>query len=364
MSVLPRIDFSSRVIQRDQMVSELGNPVNYLNPFDVSSVDMTSTYLSDVFLTKDEAGQGRAYKLRRTMTDDDLFLDYSDRDNRYRFGMDEIRRNTPNAPGIYLGMRGVFEDAKGRIVLDQSRTDLTGALDVVVAMNRLPSHANLNVAIKSGFDVESHIENLAKAIADMHQRSETLGNKQIRSMVSNFTKYQLENARQTDGYIKQTLPGYRHSLEEVFERVLKDVEVQLMQRCEMGKFRQCHGDLWSMNVWYHGGKFLFLDANEYNNGMSQSDVLSDIAFLGIDLMSFDKMDAANRLFEHYMLQTNDRAEQKLYDAFLGLSWLFIVKVYFKFYQQSLNTNDEPNQRCFNEGQTALRRIEDRLSRYF
>lgn len=358
-----RVHFLPTAIPHAQIVDGLKSPGSFRNPGPVQSVEMAGSFLSDVYLTWDDEtkSEGHAYKLRHDMTDEDLFLDYSDRTKRLEYGLDEIRRNSRNAPGVYLGMRGVFQDpADGRIFIDRSRTDLDGALDAVLAMRRLPKDANLNVKIKAGFDVDPHIDQLAKAIADMHGRADVIGQTQTPEMVDSFIQHQLATARQADAYIRRVLPEYRSSMEEVFTRALQDIKPQLLARCAAGKFRECHGDLWSMNVWQHGGEFLLIDANEYNPGITENDILWDVAFLGIDFMSFDKNDTANRLFDAYMRQTDDHADAKLYDVFLGLSWLFIVKVYFKFFERSGNTDAH----CYKEGFNSLMKLENRLARYF
>lgn len=353
--------FATTEIPHAEIVKQLGSPDAY-SPDQPMTVEQAGSYLSDVFLTWDDQDKtsGNAYKLRKPMVDEDLYLDYRKLEDRFQFGHDEIRMNIPNAP-IYLGIRGVFEK-NGRVYIERKNPNLDGAIDTVVAMIRMPKEDHMMSAMKAGqFDLEGKNEALAKAIADMHQRAPIIGQGRPNQAIEQWIAHNLSTARQVDGFIQKTLPGYRYSMEEVFSRALHGISATLQKRCSAGKFRECHGDLWSNNVWYHGGQFLLVDRNEYNSGLTNNDVLYDVAFLGADYMiSFNKNDTADRLFEHYVNHAGDHIDRKTYNVFLALSMLFFVKVYFKFYKM----DPVKNEIRLTLGTKALQALENLLPEQF
>jgi aminoglycoside phosphotransferase family enzyme/predicted kinase len=87
----------------------------------------------------------------------------------------------------------------------------------------------------------------------------------------------------------------------------------LEQRRAAGFARHCHGDLHLGNILLQDGQPVLFDCIEFNDLLSEIDVLYDVAFLFMDLWRRGRREAANRAFNAYL----DEAARCFPDALWG-----------------------------------------------
>jgi aminoglycoside phosphotransferase family enzyme len=81
-------------------------------------------------------------------------------------------------------------------------------------------------------------------------------------------------------------------------------------RAEIGRVRDCHGDIHSGNIFVADRIYIF-DAIEFNERFRYSDVASDIAFLAMDLDFKGRTDLSNFFVERYIKYSGDRELTKI-----------------------------------------------------
>jgi predicted kinase len=101
----------------------------------------------------------------------------------------------------------------------------------------------------------------------------------------------------------------------------------LMQlRKQQGYVRECHGDLHLSNMTLINGKVTLFDCIEFNPKLRWIDVISEVAFLVIDLLHFGYDCYAYRLLNHYLQRTGDYFGLALLRYYLVYRALVCAKV--------------------------------------
>ena len=107
-------------------------------PVSVDSVEVRQTHISEVFL-----GDNVVYKVKKPVKLP--FLDFSTVELRHHFCEEEVRINSPWAPGIYLGVVPVTYNSDGY------RFEGDGPVaDWAVKMQRLPESVTLRSRLNRG----------------------------------------------------------------------------------------------------------------------------------------------------------------------------------------------------------------------
>ena len=81
----------------------------------------------------------------------------------------------------------------------------------------------------------------------------------------------------------------------------------LLGRKNSGMIRECHGDLHLGNICIFRGKITPFDCIEFNPNFRWIDVINEVAFLVMDLMSLGRQDFATRFLNEYLTFTGDYA---------------------------------------------------------
>jgi predicted kinase len=90
---------------------------------------------------------------------------------------------------------------------------------------------------------------------------------------------------------------------------------RLRERKEGGFIRECHGDMHLHNMARFKGELILFDAIEFNPYLSHIDVISDLAFLLMDLEYRGLPHYSNRLLNAYLEQTGDYEGVPLLDLY-------------------------------------------------
>lgn len=263
------------------VVAFLSDPLQQGGP-----VDLVETHSAWVFL----AGE-RAYKLKRAVKYD--FLDFSDVAHRRQACLDEVRLNARTAPDIYLRAAPIVRDEAGRLgiggegdavdwVVVMRRFDQSGLLDRLAATESLPISLMRELA-----DEVAHLHDVAGVRTD-HGGFDGMSWVVERNAVV-FGEYAEVLPPETAARVSQ---GSRDQLIRLRSR--------LDRRRESGHVRECHGDLHLRNIVLVDGRPVLFDCIEFNDRISCTDVLYDLAFLVMDLLRVGLRSHASALLNRYL----------------------------------------------------------------
>jgi uncharacterized protein len=268
-----------------------------------AAVERIDTHSAIVFL----AGF-RAWKLKRAVRFD--YLDFSTADRRKQMCEAEVRLNRRTAPGLYRGVVPIARAESGSLALGGQGV----AIDWVVEMARFDQAFLLDrLAARGQLDV-AMMPHLAKAIADFHRNAEPRhdhgGAAGMRWVVDGNAAAFAEHNDVLD-------PS---ACEQLTTRARAEIDRRatlLDSRLEAGLVRQCHGDLHLRNIVWLDGRPTIFDAVEFNDEISCTDVLYDLAFLVMDLWRRDLRRHANVVLNGYLFHTGDLDGLPLMPLFLS-----------------------------------------------
>lgn len=289
---------SADTIQPITLVKGLLRPELYTPA--VKECRLVETHISWVIL----AGPF-VYKIKKSL---DLgFLDFSSLEKRNFYCREELRLNKRLAPDIYLSVvpiTGSYEcpewAGEGEVV------------DYAVKMRAFPQESQLDRALAGGELHSSQMDILAGHVADFHQQIEVAEKESVYGEPEQVHYPVEENFEQINEFL--TTGKYAESL-ETLERWSQGSYQKLCpffrQRKMDGFVRECHGDLHLGNIaWLDSGPLLF-DCIEFSPGLRWIDVISDVAFLVMDLQDRKRPDLGMRFLNSYLEYTGDYGAMRL-----------------------------------------------------
>lgn len=283
----------------------LTNPATYPHP--VSKIGIIETHISWAVLTGEAV-----YKLKKPV---DLgFANFTTLELRKAACDDELRLNRRTAPTLYERVVPLTHDAKG------PRFDGQGdILDYAVRMRQFDQDDLLLNRIKKSGLSESVIDQLGIEIANLHRSaaiaplSKSFGDP---GLVISTVNVCLDVLKKTPSIgtiasslskLSQWVASEGHHLHRFFSN-----------RKEQGWVRECHGDLHLRNLVFFENKPTLFDCIEFNEELRWIDVISDIAFLVMDLQDHGAPALSWRVLNVWLEQMGD---------FWGLSALHFYLVY-------------------------------------
>ena len=258
------------------------------------------THIAAVFL----AGE-RAYKLKKAV---DLgFLDFSTREKRRWAVRRELDFNRRTAPDIYLEVTEVVRRPDGQLAMGEPGEPL----ESVLVMRRFDPEAVLSNApdrVQGDF-----AEALGRQIADLHALAV------VRPGGAGAVAYVIDSNAQHLRRLAPVLGAERvEALLAATDAEFERRRALLDARGAAGQLRRCHADLHLGNILEEDGRAILFDCIEFNDTLSEIDVLYDIAFLLMDLCFRGQPGGANRVLNGYL----DEAARSFGEAVLeGLAVL-------------------------------------------
>lgn len=262
-------------------------------------VRLVQTHISYVFILPDVV-----YKIKKPV---DLgFLDFTTIEKRRFFCEEEARLNSRLAPEIYLGVVPItFRNGRAQV------NGAGAAVDYAVKMKRVADDCLLVNAVKDGAVTPEAIRRIAAVIAAFHRDAKT--DERIAAfgdagMIAYNTD---ENFKQTAGFVGSIIS--RAEYERIKTYTLGFIEANaatFAKRVGNGFIRDCHGDIHSEHVSI-SGKIEIIDCIEFNERFRFSDVVSDAAFLSMDLDYLGRHDLAVIFDAAYLDATGDAEGRRL-----------------------------------------------------
>ncbi|MEB3361251.1 MAG: AAA family ATPase [Synechococcaceae cyanobacterium] len=273
------------------LIAAMLQPTAYDHP--VQSVELIETHISWILLTGEYA-----YKLRKPVNLG--FVDFSTPERRRWFSLEELRLNRRLAPELYLDVRSIHGP------LPNAHLGGTGdVIDTVVMMRQFPQAQLLPAVLERGELRAEHLEQLAQDLARFHAAAAVATTESGFGSASAVTAPALENLKVLDQHVPERLePGTLTAwtwaeaarLAEHFE-----------QRLLRGAVREGHGDLHLGNMLLGEGRIRVFDCLEFSPALRWIDVMSDLAFLAMDLRQRGRRDLAGVVLDRWLEATGDYA---------------------------------------------------------
>jgi aminoglycoside phosphotransferase family enzyme/predicted kinase len=259
-------------------------------------VEVIETHISWVLLTG-----AVAYKIKKAV---DLgFLDFTTLARRRHLCEQELRLNRRLAPAIYLDVVAIAGTIEHPVPGGSGPP-----LEYAVTMREFPQDALASHVLARGELTPAHVDALAADVAAFHSRIASA------SAGSEF-------GRPDDilGIALSNLEATRAATDDPAERALLDAlrdwtqrehaacALLLAQRREQGFIRECHGDLHLGNMVLIDDRLTVFDCIEFNDGLRWIDVMSEAAFVVMDLWDRGAPALAHRFLNDYLEITGDYA---------------------------------------------------------
>jgi aminoglycoside phosphotransferase family enzyme/predicted kinase len=253
----------------------------------VDEVRLAETHISWVFLT------GRyAFKVKKPVKLP--FVDFSTLKLRKRFCDEELRVNRRFAPELYRRVVPIGGTPRA------PRLGRTPAFEYAVQMLEFPSDARLDRSLAANRVPQAAFGELGARLAELHA-----GLPRLRSVaVDEIGATALRNVDELEA-VAGADPQALASLRAWTRHQITRLRPLFARRAAAGAYRECHGDLHLQNLVWRDDKIVAFDALEFDRKLRDIDVISEIAFLAMDLHAHDRADLAYEVLSRYLEVSGD-----------------------------------------------------------
>jgi uncharacterized protein len=290
----------------ERLLNALRNPAVFDHP--VRSIQVIETHISWVLLTGEYA-----YKIKKPV--DLKFLDFSTLGKRRFFCHEELRLNRRLAPQLYLEVVAITGSPEHPRLGGKGRP-----IEYAVKMKQFRSDALLAQLVDQNRLMPEQIDRLAETIASFHSRIDIATADDDYGLPRKTQATVENNFRTVVSLVQELNPGRaitpvekaRHWCRSEFARCRETMQ----QRKIDGFIRDCHGDLHLDNIALLDGRPTPFDCIEFNEAFRWIDVISEIAFVVMDLEAKRHRSLAWRLLNRYLEITGDYAGLRLLRYYL------------------------------------------------
>jgi aminoglycoside phosphotransferase family enzyme/predicted kinase len=261
-----------------------------------AAIRLVETHCAWVLLTGEFA-----YKIKKPVNFG--FLDFSTLQKRRFYCAEEIRLNRRFAPQIYLDVVAIGG------TLQHPRVAAAGpALEYAVRMRQFADGGLLSQLAEQRRLESAHIDQLVAVIGRFHQSAEQAPRDSVYGAADHIHHWVRENFEHirpalSDAQDIEQLERLRQWSEQERERL----DALLQRRKQDGFIRECHGDLHLGNITLIDAEVTPFDCIEFNPELRWIDVLSEVAFLIMDLDDRGYRAFAHRFLNGYLQVTGDYA---------------------------------------------------------
>jgi aminoglycoside phosphotransferase family enzyme/predicted kinase len=285
------------------LIHRLLRPEAYPHPVD--RLDLLETHISWVILTGPFA-----YKLKKPV--DFGFVNFTTLDLRERFCHEELRLNRRTAADLYLDVQPVFGPVDAASFVGEGEP-----IEFAVRMRQFPQDALLpNVLARRELRPE-HLDQFAVELARFQRDAAVADESQpfgkpdaVRAPIAgNFAVLdQLTDQADVVARLRDWSAAEFAKLSDTFAA-----------RKQAGRVREGHGDLHLGNMVLLHDAVQAFDCLEFNDGLRWIDVVSEIAFLVMDLQERGRADLAFCVLNRWLEQTGD------YAGLVTWRWYFVYR---------------------------------------
>jgi aminoglycoside phosphotransferase family enzyme len=277
------------------------NPEAY--PHKPQKIELVQTQMSFIFLTGEYV-----YKIKKPVNLG--YLDYTTLEKRHFFCHQELELNRRLCPDVYLAVVPIIEE-RGRLRIEERGK----AIEYAVKMKQLPQDRMMDVLLPRSQVTLEMVANVAEKLADFHKKAET--SQEIAAFGSlGIIRYNCdENFAQTEKYIGITIPKAEYErLKGYTDNFITNNAGLFEKRVREGRIRDCHGDLHAAHICFTDDICIY-DCIEFNDRFRYCDVVSEIAFLAMDLDRYQQASLSRHLVNTYVRLSRDEELRKLLDFY-------------------------------------------------
>lgn len=266
---------------REELRRETGQPVALIE-----------THISWVLLT-----QTLVFKLKKPVRLP--FLDFGSVEARKHFCEEELRLNRRFAPALYIDVAPVCGTC------ESPRIGGAGTpIDHVVRMRRFPDSSLLRDLLVTHRLRPEWLDGFAQRLAVLHgaakRATPASGFGSPERVVRAATDVLAALQAQSDDSHLAALGTWIREQGQVLRRTW-------IARQQSGAVRECHGDLHTANVALVDGDLTPFDCIEFDPALRWIDIMSDVAFLTMDLKAHGHGDLAFRFLDAWLQHSGDYA---------------------------------------------------------
>jgi hypothetical protein len=242
---------------------------------------------------------GQAYKFKKALKT--AFLDQTCLAGRWHACQEELRLNRRLAPHLYLAVVPVAGTPEAPVLGGEGP-----AIDVAVLMRAFDQEGLWDALAQRGALQAAHIDALVAQLLPFHDAAAMAG-----------PQAGLASPEQVRAPVLAALAGLEQlGLGEADRARLQQLRAWeaaafgplaplLARRLAQGRVRECHGDLHLGNVTQIEGHTTVFDGIEFSDALRWIDVLSDLAFMAMDLHAHGLPALAHRLVNAYLEASGD-----------------------------------------------------------
>ena len=279
-------------------------------PHPVAHLELRQTHISWIVLTG-----SFAYKIKKPVHYD--FIDAATLERRHHLCDEELRLNRRFAPDLYVDVVP--------IVREDGRLRVGGAgvpVEYAVRMHEFDPSQQLATRLAQLGVAPDDMRGLAARLADAHLRAAVAPSCGPCGTVDAVRQPMLGNFRLLRAHLGDA--GRLRKLERLArwtDDSLTRLAPLINSRLQSGMVRECHGDLHARNIVRWQQQWMPFDCLEFDPMLRWIDVISDVAFLFMDLTSRGRADLACEFISRYLEETGDYEGLRLlplYAAYLAL----------------------------------------------
>jgi len=292
-----------------QLISSLQNPLLYGHP--VSEIEIIETHISWVILTG-----AYAYKIKKPL---DLgFLDFSTLAKRKYFCQRELELNKRLAPDYYLNVISVSGSYESPCLNDEGNgNESRDVIEYMLKMVQFPQENQLDRELAAGNLGVYSMYLVAEKIADFHDKINVAHDRQSFGDLSHVHQPVLNCYAQILTQIKDTSDILRvKKLQDWSSSTFSVLTNTFIARKEQGFVRECHGDLHLRNIAIVESRVIAFDCIEFSDDLRWNDLMSEVAFLVMDLDDHQQPVLANAFLNRYLELTGDYAGLAVFRYYL------------------------------------------------
>ncbi|MEA3361275.1 MAG: gluconokinase [Thermodesulfobacteriota bacterium] len=268
------------------ILKDLSNPTCL--PDKTESVSVVQTHISFVFIADEFV-----YKVKKPVNLG--FLDFSTLKKREYYCQQEIILNRRLSKDVYIDVLPITYE-KGNYTMGRGQGRV---VEYAVKMRRLPDEMLMKSVFLKGKLKDEHLKKVALILSNFHSTAEYSNEISKFGRPETFKINTDENFAQTRKYIGKTIEKSDFSaLESWTENFYKSNGDLFLNRIKQKKIRDCHGDLHMEHIYLAEG-IPIIDCIEFNDRFRYTDIVSDIAFLLMDLEYHGGYEFSKKLWRFY-----------------------------------------------------------------
>ena len=276
------------------LIASMLNPDVY--PHAVRTLELIETHISWLILTGEYV-----YKIKKPVNLG--FLDFSTLELRQRYCQEELRLNQRLAESIYLDVVAI-----SGCETEPKLGDHGEPIEYALKMRQFDQSKRWDRLLEQGLLGVEHIDALAKHIARFHCALVPADVKSEFGDEQHVTQAVFDVIEQAQQHLHESADlDLLRQISQWCRKQAVCLKQPFTKRKEEGFIRECHGDMHLANLaWFNNAPLVF-DCIEFNDNLRWIDVVSEVAFLIMDLDDQNAAALGRRFLNDYLEETGDYA---------------------------------------------------------